>query len=143
MDRFLQFFKLLMYLEGNYSNVSQDKGGKTRYGITEAVLKSYDPSLHIEDLDLETAKNIYKSLYFDKVYAHTDPKVHYHYFVLCFNSGHGNYIKCRRQTKDILEVIVVWRKNFYYGVVKSDPLQQVFYKGWLNRLKIIGEFKFI
>lgn len=143
MDRFPQFFKLIMYLEGNYSNVSQDKGGKTRYGITEAVLKSYDPSLHIENLDLETAKKIYKTMYFDKVYPHKDPRIHYNYFDICVNSGYVNYIKCRRQCKESLEVIIIWRKNLYYGIVQKDPTQQVFYKGWMNRLTDIERFKFV
>lgn len=143
MDRFDQFFELLMQLEGDFSDHPSDKGGKTKYGITGTTLAAYDKTIKIEDLTLDLAKKIYKEIYFDKVYAAKDIAVHYHYFDLCVNSGYGNYIKCRRQTKDDLEVIVVWRKNFYYAIVKSDPLQEVFYKGWLNRLKKIEGFKFV
>ena len=141
-DRFNQFFKLLMHLEGGYSDVVEDRGGRSKYGITEFTLKQYDPLLHIEDLDLATAKKIYKERYYDKVYPARDTKVHYHYFDICVNSGYGNYIKCRRQSKGTSEGILVWRRNFYYGIVQKDATQQVFYRGWMNRLTDIERFKF-
>ena len=141
-DRFNSFFKLLVHLEGGYSDVVEDRGGKSKYGITEQTLYSYDPLLRVEDLDLTTAKKIYKERYFDKVYPARDIKVHYHYFDICVNSGYGNYIKCRRQSKGTSEGILVWRRNFYYGIVQKDATQQVFYRGWMNRLTDIERFKF-
>lgn len=51
--------------EGGYVDHPSDPGGKTKYGITERVLHDYDPNLKVEDLDLATAKKVYKWVYWD------------------------------------------------------------------------------
>ena len=49
--------------EGIFSNNPNDTGGKTKYGITETILKEFGDSTPIEDLTLEEAKKIYEFKY--------------------------------------------------------------------------------
>lgn len=55
--------------EGIFSNDANDRGGKTKYGITHGTLKTYQnktgrlPGRRIEDLTRSEAIDIYKALY--------------------------------------------------------------------------------
>ena len=52
-------FVLIIGLEGGYSNDPRDKGGATRYGISQ----KYNPEVDVETLTLEGAKAIYLQKY--------------------------------------------------------------------------------
>ena len=52
-------------LEGGYINDSNDLGGPTKYGITEATARMHGYTGDMRDLPLETAKAIYKKSYWD------------------------------------------------------------------------------
>ena len=52
-------------LEGGYANNKYDTGGKTMYGITEAVARGWGYKGEMKDLPLYIAKNIYKVGYWD------------------------------------------------------------------------------
>lgn len=59
--------------EGGYVDNPSDKGGKTRYGITEAVARSNGYSGDMKYLPLQFARDIYKRIYitrpkFDKIF---------------------------------------------------------------------------
>lgn len=63
--------------EGGYSNHVEDRGGATRYGITEAVARSSGYTGDMRELGLDLAINIYKSQYwlqpkFSQVAAFSD-----------------------------------------------------------------------
>lgn len=69
-----QYLKELIIREGSYVNNSADRGGATKYGITEAVARTNGFKGNMKDLPLETAKAIYKKQYwtaprFDQVNA--------------------------------------------------------------------------
>lgn len=60
-------FEHTVGLEGVYSNHPADRGGATKYGITQAVARKNGYAGAMVDLPLETAKAIYKKSYWDKL----------------------------------------------------------------------------
>ena len=59
-----EFDKVVM-IEGGYSDHPSDSGGKTMYGITEAVARANGFAGEMKDLSLDEAKRIYKAQYWD------------------------------------------------------------------------------
>lgn len=53
----------LIKREGGYVNNPADRGGATKYGITESVARSNDYKGNMRDLPLEVAKAIYRKNY--------------------------------------------------------------------------------
>lgn len=51
--------------EGVFSNHAADRGGATKYGITERVARANGYSGAMQDLTIEQAKSIYKLQYWD------------------------------------------------------------------------------
>lgn len=64
-------FDLLMINEGGYVNNPHDKGGKTKYGVTQTTLNSWNklkkrPKREVKDLTLDETKELYHELYWLK-----------------------------------------------------------------------------
>lgn len=69
-----QYLDELIKREGGYVNNPADRGGATKYGITEAVARANGYNGNMRDLPLEVAKAIYRKNYwtaprFDQVNA--------------------------------------------------------------------------
>lgn len=58
-----QFIDELIDREGGYVNIAADRGGATKYGITEVVARSHGYKGHMKDLPLSLAKDIYRKQY--------------------------------------------------------------------------------
>ncbi len=85
---FLTAFDKLLKHEGGYSDHPADPGGKTRYGITEAVAREVGYRGDMRELPLELAQRIYKERYWDAVQAESlPPDVRYIVFDGAVNSG--------------------------------------------------------
>lgn len=56
-------FLEVVNLEGDYSNHKDDSGGKTRFGITEELARSYDYQGEMQFLPISTAKLIYQEAF--------------------------------------------------------------------------------
>lgn len=85
---FDQAFDELMRHEGGYSDHAADPGGKTRFGITEAVARSVGYRGDMRELPVDLAKRIYKDMYWDAVRAEElPPTVRYAVFDAAVNSG--------------------------------------------------------
>ena len=91
-NKFDIIYDLLIGHEGGYSDHPDDNGGKTKYGITNAVLKTWrrynagDPD--IRKLTLEEAKRITKQWYWNPVRGdELPPGVDYAMFDMAYNSG--------------------------------------------------------
>lgn len=81
-------FDLLLRHEGGYSDHPDDPGGKTRYGITEAVARRAGFRGDMRELPLELAKQIYRQDYWAAVRADELPAgVRYVMFDAAVNSG--------------------------------------------------------
>jgi len=87
-------FDLLLKHEGGYSDHAADPGGKTRFGITEAVAREVGYRGDMRELPLDLAKRIYKDKYWDTVKAEQLPAgVRYTVFDAAVNSGPGQSVK--------------------------------------------------
>jgi lysozyme family protein len=85
---FLTAFDKLLKHEGGYSDHAADPGGKTRYGVTEAVAREVGYRGDMRELPLELAQRIYKDRYWDAVQADNLPAdVRYIVFDGAVNSG--------------------------------------------------------
>lgn len=85
---FDQAFDQLLHHEGGYSDHADDPGGKTNYGITEAVARAAGYAGPMRDLPLAVAKGIYRTSYWDAVQADMlPPAVRYAVFDAAVNSG--------------------------------------------------------
>lgn len=62
-DNFEKAFEQVILFEGGYADDPYDSGGKTMYGITEAVAREWGYEGEMKDLPLGTAKQIYKENY--------------------------------------------------------------------------------
>jgi lysozyme family protein len=58
-----QFLDELIKREGGYVNNPADRGGATKFGITEAVARANGFKGHMRDLPLDMAKGIYRKQY--------------------------------------------------------------------------------
>jgi lysozyme family protein len=67
MSLFDDAFRDLILVEGGYANDPKDRGGRTMYGITEAVARAHGYRGEMRDLNLATAKAIYKRAYWDAI----------------------------------------------------------------------------
>lgn len=73
-----QYLEELIKREGGYVNNPADRGGATKYGITEAVARENGYKGNMKDLPLDVAKSIYRKQYwisprFDQVNAISSP----------------------------------------------------------------------
>lgn len=81
-------FDLLLGHEGGYSDHADDPGGKTRYGITEAVARQAGYTGDMRELPVEVAKQIYLERYWKPIRADDlPPGTRYTVFDAAVNSG--------------------------------------------------------
>ena len=69
MANFDKIFNDIILIEGGYSNHPDDRGGKTMYGITEAVARDAGYDGDMRGLSLDFAKKVYKENYFELHYT--------------------------------------------------------------------------
>ena len=85
---FDQAFDILLKHEGGFSDHAADPGGKTRFGITEAVAREVGYRGDMRELPMDLAKRIYKDRYWDAVRGDELPEaVRYAVFDAAVNSG--------------------------------------------------------
>lgn len=85
---FDQAFEKLIGHEGGYSNNPADPGGETMFGVTKTVARSWGYAGTMVDLPLNTAKEIYRTLYWNRSRAEDMPDaVRFDVFDTAVNSG--------------------------------------------------------
>ena len=65
MNPFDKAIKEVFRVEGGFANHPSDKGGPTRYGITETVARAHAYSGRMEDMSEYAARQIAKAQYWD------------------------------------------------------------------------------
>lgn len=85
---FDQCFQLLLAHEGDFADHPDDPGGKTRFGVTEAVAREYGYRGDMRELPLEVAQVIYRARFWEAVKAEQlPPGVRYFVFDAAVHSG--------------------------------------------------------
>lgn len=64
---FDECFTALLAHEGDFADLENDPGGKTRYGVTEAVARAAGYTGDMPDLPLNLAKTIYQSQFWEAI----------------------------------------------------------------------------
>ena len=139
------------------TNVSGDRGGLTKYGITEAQY----PNLDIKNLTYDEAIAIYERDYWPSIHADELPRpLNALTYDLNVTSGPKNAIRILQRavgstddgiwgpktkqaswdacsnTPDMLAAVRLFTEKriaFYQAIVKNDSTQAKFLNGWINR----------
>lgn len=142
MTRTDEFFNLTVTLEGGFSNRVEDKGGKTKYGITQNCLDTYNikhalSSEEVINLTIDKAKEIYTEFYYFAVRPFPNKEIHFNFVDVAYNSGNKHYIELKNSVGEnpTVENIYTWRTQFYN---KLDQPANI--KGWLDRIKLIKSY---
>lgn len=122
----------ILKAEGGYVNDPDDSGGETKYGIS----KSANPDIDIPALTIDKAKQIYKERYWDAIGADKLPS---HMREMAFDAAVNqgvNWTKgVLRRIGDDSSKLFDLRARRYASIIKNDPTQAKFQKGWENRLE--------
>ena len=109
---FDQAFAVLIGHEGGYSDHADDPGGKTKYGITEAVARETGYKGDMRELPVELAKRIYQEKYWRPVKADDLPEpVRYVMFDGAVNSGPTQAIKWLQRSVNVNDDGVIGPKT--------------------------------
>ena len=166
MAEFKEYAPKLLEIEGGFVDHPEDRGGVTNLGITLTTYRQYcGQDKTIKDLlnmSYGTWCNIMKDLYWDKCLADQIENQAVAEITVdwCVNSGLQGLRKVQEiagvkpdgiagpktlaaingsEPKELFDRIMAARNLFYENIVKKNPSQRVFLKGWKNRL---GKFKF-
>jgi lysozyme family protein len=150
---FLTAFEKLLKHEGGFSDHSADPGGKTRYGVTEAVAREAGYRGDMRELPLDLAQRIYKDKYWDAVQAEAlPPDVRYIVFDGAVNSGVAQSSKWLQRACGVKDDGVVGPQTIRAAnALSPDGLKrkilaqrlrfmatlsnwQAFSRGWANRI---------
>jgi len=136
-----KIFPWILKWEGKtYVNNPKDTGGCTKYGITyinnKASLNAIgiNSGPEIEHLTQDQAEEIYITKYWNPVAATLSYPMNWVYFNAAVNNGPGNAQKFYSKSNGDYNTFIDVQRQFYNDIVKNNPSQSIFLKGWLNRL---------
>lgn len=156
MAKYTQLKPFIRKWEGGYANHPLDKGGETKWGVTHTTY-NYLFKGSVKDMTEQQWDRIFLELFWNPCNADkmVDQNVANIIVDWAWGSGVVN-VKKRVQklfglkedgifgekTLAVLNTNVkavfakIWkaRENFYNAIVKNNPSQKVFLKGWMNRL---------
>lgn len=164
---FEQCLDFVLDREGGVSNHSADRGGLTKWGITQKTYSSFKRRIGgferpVTEMTEEEMQEIYKSLYWNTGLCGRLPvPANLVHFDACVNHGVGRANRLLQETLGVnadgilgsktfaamggldprllaLQYIDT-RRDFYDAIVASDSSQAVFLKGWKNRMNHLQE----
>lgn len=142
-----------------YVNIPQDRGGETKYGVAAKG----NPGVDVRSLDLAATMQIYYRDYWIRGKCNLLPPVlAMLHFDGCVNHGVTRASKFLQKSvgvsadgiigsgtlaavsqlpeSSIIEDIVSMRETYYNDIVKNNPSQAIFLKGWMNRITAVHAF---
>ena len=162
-NKFRRALQYVLQNEGGDSNVPQDRGGRTRFGITEKTAKRHGFNVHT--LTREQAEWIYMKGFWEYEWV-SDERVAIKWFDLAVNMGNERANRLVQeaandcgmclaldgvigpktrlavnalQPQALLEKIVARAKDRYAEIIASDSTQKVFQNGWMARADRLPE----
>lgn len=118
---FSEAFDKLIGHEGGYSNHPDDPGGETMWGVTKNVARSWGYTGPMRSLPRETAREIYKALYWDRSRAEEMPDaVRFDLFDTAVNSGVSQAIKILQRAAKVSDDGAIGPKTIS-AVRSMDP----------------------
>ena len=153
MSNFDKAFELLIGNEGGYVNNPSDPGGETNWGITKAVAVANGYTGDMRAMPKETAKGIYKKMYWDKLQCDQLPfVVAFQLFDAGVNHGNSQAVKFLQRALSVVDDGVIGAKTIaatnslddlqivmlfnaerieFYAALKTFS---TFGKGWVRRV---------
>lgn len=148
---FHRLFKIILGIEGGYSDHPQDKGGKTKWGITARTAKA--AKFNFETLTITDAEKIYFDVFYkaNKVGFFAGTEIHAFAFDWIVNSGPrvikliqaelgvdddgsiGPVTGKAASQRGALRKLQVCRLKDQMRICKDDPSQEAFLVGWARR----------
>ena len=153
MSDFDKAFELLIGNEGGYVNNQKDPGGETNWGITKTVAVANGYAGDMRTMPKETAKGIYKKMYWDRLQCDQLPfVVAFQLFDAGVNHGNSQAVKFLQRALSVVDDGVIGAKTIA-ATNSLDELQIVmlfnaeriefyaslktfstFGKGWVRRV---------
>jgi len=161
--------------EGGYVDHPNDRGGPTKFGITQNTLSRYIGRValksEVQSLSEDVARDIYERNYYEGPRINRLPEqIQPFIFDCAVNHGPRRAIRfvqsvanqagyqprldedgamgpntlkgakwAQEQMGDLfLKALLEERRNFYLTIVAASPSQEVFLRGWMNR---VNEFE--
>ena len=153
MSNFDKAFDLLIGNEGGYVNNPVDPGGETNWGITRAVAVDNGYAGSMKSMPKETAKQIYKKMYWDKLQCdQLGFIVAFQLFDAGVNHGNSQAVKFLQRALSVIDDGVIGAKTIaatnslddlqivmlfnaerieFYAALKTFS---TFGKGWVRRV---------
>lgn len=142
-----------------YVNIPADRGGETKYGVAQNA----NPNVNVRNLTLDGAMNVYFTNYWLRGKCDKLPyPVSLIHFDGCVNHGIGRANKFLQRAVGVIddgvigpitlrkinetdpavliESVADQRSDFYHAIVKRDPSQGIFLKGWMRRINEVRDF---
>lgn len=141
IGNFDTIFKLVIGEEGGYVNDPKDRGGPTKFGVTQATLSAWRrhpvQAADVQRLGIDEAKLIFKMQYWDKVQGNKlPPGVDLCVTDAAFNSGPGRAAKLLQQTLGVTQDGVVGEKTLAaLGTRQPEDVVEAFSRNRLAFLK--------
>lgn len=140
-----KIFPWILKWEGRtFVNNPKDTGGCTKYGVSYNNNKAdlneigINSGPEIEKLTENQAENIYRKKYWQPVAESLSYPMNWVYFNAAVNNGPGNSQKFYSKSNGDYKTFIEVQKTFYNDIVKNNPSQNIFLKGWLNRLNSLS-----
>lgn len=152
----------IFQVEGGYSNHPNDKGGPTKYGITQSVARNNGYTGNMKEFPKDKAKEIYAKDYYykNKIDKIADDRVALSVFDWVVNSGGSKKEIQKMLNKEygfnlatdgvigektlsalnsvdsdsLLKNISTTQRNYYDYLVRKEPKYESFHDGWHNRV---------
>lgn len=169
MGKFSDALPIVQKSEGGYVNHKNDRGGETNYGVTKATFLEAQRQkilskniVSVGNITKEDAEKVFKQMYWNKMHGDDLPRdLSIAVFDMAINSGPKTAIKTLQKVLglaqdgaigpeillaisnykgDLLDDYIKAREAKYRAIVKKNPTQKVFIKGWLNRLKDLRKY---
>src|SRR5690554_3443373 len=117
--------------EGGYVNHPADRGGETNFGIS----KKANPDVDVRNLTREQAVELYRSRYWDAAQVDSFPEhMRGAIFDAAVHHGPGTARDWAARAGDDAGAFQTMRRQYIGNILERDPSQQVFARGWMNRL---------